>query len=415
LSLSLSSEEGQEVGVFRGCVALRSSSREKTYGQWQGFLKKFLKDRCDGHQLCRGAGFYFKDDRCYTAFAACALEVSNGVTIIVQTPVAALSDRNKKPILEKNKYVLLMGPASTLGVASSTSYGEALERELGLPVVNLGRGGFGPKDYISALHFLKEPLIENALAVIVMVMSGRSSENSFCRYESCTTLERAALYEKLLQNRTAADAFARESLDTAQHEYENLLKNINTKVFGLWFSERPMDIDRTGKYQNERGITYFDGNLQFPQFYAKPQAAYDLKWLFQHLNNTFIDASWPQDTGDDLPIDKCHDCRENEERRKTCTIENLRHEASGKLSLLEIARLKINHSDDSKDSDDSSFSRKNSLPPNACTYTCNYVKARNYYGNARAHHFAATQLLPHLNQLLLLRQEEEQQKSSSFS
>ena len=379
------------VGTYKGCVQLKSASQEATFETWKNFTQ-FDTSLCDNHEFCTGSGFYFRDDRCFTPFAGCALELKSKATLIMQTPVTQL----KAPgtIIEKGRYIVLFGPASTLGVGSKVSYGELIERELGVPVLNLGRGGMGPHDYLTALPFLK-PLLANAAAVIVMVMAGRSSENSLCHYGSCTTLERTAIYEQMLRKDKAhAKVLLEESLSLARQEYDWLFSNITTqsdsppRILGLWFSQRPMDEDRTGSYE-----------LWFPQFYSNPSTVYELKKVFNKHNSTLVDGAYGDiPAGDDLEINYCTECPSLErDDHRTCSIVEVRHEVTARPSVLELARMKLHCGENLGKC--GSDAPKSKYPPNGCTFTCDKVDAGNYYGNANAHQRSADRLLPHLRDL----------------
>ncbi|WP_084102581.1 DUF6473 family protein [Demequina sp. NBRC 110051] len=78
--------------------------------------------------------------------------------------------------LERGRYVVCLGAAQTFGCFVAQPYPQLLEAELGMPVVNLGYGGAGPRFYVRHPELL--PLINGAAAVVVQVMSARSEDNS---------------------------------------------------------------------------------------------------------------------------------------------------------------------------------------------------------------------------------------------
>ncbi len=82
--------------------------------------------------------------------------------------------------LGKKGYVVCLGAAQTFGCFCDNPYTVLLGKELGLPVLNLGYGGAGPLFFLRHTKLL--PWINNACAVVVQVMSGRSEDNSL--YES---------------------------------------------------------------------------------------------------------------------------------------------------------------------------------------------------------------------------------------
>lgn len=77
-------------------------------------------------------------------------------------------------------YIVCLGAAQTFGCFCDDPYPALLEQELGIPVVNLGYGGAGPRFF--ARHPELLPLINGAAAVVVQVMSARSEDNS--RFDS---------------------------------------------------------------------------------------------------------------------------------------------------------------------------------------------------------------------------------------
>src|SRR5947208_1072268 len=91
--------------------------------------------------------------------------------------LAELGEREfRGPPIDLDKpYLACVGAAQTFGRFVHEPYPTLLGRRLGLPVLNLGLGGVGPR------HFAKRKylnLINRAEAVVFQVMSGRSASNS---------------------------------------------------------------------------------------------------------------------------------------------------------------------------------------------------------------------------------------------
>ncbi|WP_200809783.1 DUF6473 family protein [Demequina sp. NBRC 110054] len=82
--------------------------------------------------------------------------------------------------LRQGEYIVCLGAAQTFGCFCDQPYPALLEDRLGLPVVNLGYGGAGPRFFLRHPELL--PLINGAALVIVQVMSARSEDNS--RFDS---------------------------------------------------------------------------------------------------------------------------------------------------------------------------------------------------------------------------------------
>ena len=93
-----------------------------------------------------------------------------------QDPVSGLFFRGPQAgPLEPGGYIVCLGAAQTFGCFTEHPYPQLLEKELGMPVVNLGYGGAGPRFFVRHPELL--PLINGAALVIVQVMSARSEDN----------------------------------------------------------------------------------------------------------------------------------------------------------------------------------------------------------------------------------------------
>ncbi|MFW7414200.1 DUF6473 family protein [Demequina sp. SO4-18] len=96
---------------------------------------------------------------------------------LYQEPRSELWFRGPEPAaLAPGGYVVCLGAAQTFGCFCERPYPALLEEELGMPVVNLGYGGAGPRFF--ARHPELLTLINGAALVVVQVMSARSEDNS---------------------------------------------------------------------------------------------------------------------------------------------------------------------------------------------------------------------------------------------
>ncbi|MFV0633112.1 DUF6473 family protein [Demequina sp.] len=119
-------------------------------------------------------------------------------------PTSGLSFRGPRPEgLTPGQYVVCLGAAQTFGCFVDEPYPVLLERDLGMPVVNLGYGGAGPRFYVRHPELLV--LINGAAAVVVQVMSARSEDNGRFASGGLEYLTERATGERV----SAADGYAR--------------------------------------------------------------------------------------------------------------------------------------------------------------------------------------------------------------
>ncbi len=79
------------------------------------------------------------------------------------------------PSLEPGSYFACLGAAQTFGCFVERPWPELLAQRLGLPVLNLGVAGAGPRLFLEPAW---RPWLEGAAFVVVQVMSGRSGDCS---------------------------------------------------------------------------------------------------------------------------------------------------------------------------------------------------------------------------------------------
>ena len=111
-------------------------------------------------------------DRCWVPRTVCSLKLESGRQL--QLPAGSPTNA----VLRAGGYFVVLGPAAAVGAGSLFSFSKLLEDQLGVPVVNLARGGAGPSVYLHASWPLIEPLLLQAGVIITVIMSGRSSANS---------------------------------------------------------------------------------------------------------------------------------------------------------------------------------------------------------------------------------------------
>jgi LPS sulfotransferase NodH len=75
----------------------------------------------------------------------------------------------------REPYLAFVGAAQTFGRFASAPFPSLLGRRLGIPVLNLGVGGAGPRHFNTSGYL---SLLNQAEAVIIQILSGRSSSNS---------------------------------------------------------------------------------------------------------------------------------------------------------------------------------------------------------------------------------------------
>lgn len=93
-----------------------------------------------------------------------------------ELPPTGLSFRGPARPVVPGEYIACLGAAQTLGCFCEHPYPALLEKELGMPVLNLGYGGAGPRFYNR--HQPLIDVINQSKFAVVQVMSGRSEENS---------------------------------------------------------------------------------------------------------------------------------------------------------------------------------------------------------------------------------------------
>lgn len=148
-------------------------------------------------------------------------------------------------------YVACIGAAQTYGRFCHHPFPQQLAEGLGLQVLNLGVGGTGPR-FFAAEEYLT--LLNRAEAVVVQVLSGRSSSNSLFNNRDTSGLMGVRLtdykemrFEHFLEDLVESGPvelvreIVQETRDFYISEFISLLKKIQPPKILLWLSDRSPD------------------------------------------------------------------------------------------------------------------------------------------------------------------------------
>lgn len=145
-------------------------------------------------------------------------------------------------------YIACIGGAQTFGRFDADPYPDRLARALGLPVLNLGLGGAGPR-FPADPQVL--PLLQRARLVVVQCFAGRSASNSW--FDNGSTGRNTGHYlrtgEWLTYEQFLAEVLAREDLPLLQRlvqetrddyavQMRHLAQNLPGPKVLLWLSRR---------------------------------------------------------------------------------------------------------------------------------------------------------------------------------
>jgi LPS sulfotransferase NodH len=158
-------------------------------------------------------------------------------------------DCYRGPAVDTNeRYLAFIGAAQTFGRFVSEPFPTLLGRRLGIPVLNLGVGGAGPRHF-NATKYLT--LLNRAEAVVVQVMSGRSASNSqFDNSARGCMVGTSPLFKEPIRADTffarAAEVFPHERLerlvaetrDDYTTQFLDLISKISAPRILLWLSTR---------------------------------------------------------------------------------------------------------------------------------------------------------------------------------
>lgn len=170
----------QPVGQYGACEMAADASDSSMQRWKQRFKLQHLpttNKKC-GPSFCTLYENLYFYDRCWNPRFACAITIGTGGSS--STLVVAQRDAEKPAgkTLRAGGYLTVLGPAAAFGVGAINGFADILRGTLGMPVVNLGRGGAGPSLYLGAEDEHVTELLAQSRVVIILVMAGRSSANS---------------------------------------------------------------------------------------------------------------------------------------------------------------------------------------------------------------------------------------------
>ena len=165
-----------------------------------------------------------------------------------QTNTALLLRGPKPQSLEEGKYFVCIGAAQTFGRFCELPYPTLLQEKLGIPVLNMGRGGAGPsffsKDNDNLLKY-----INSARFAIIQIMSGRSESNSLFNSRGLGTYTRVSdstwigcddAFRELLEEKD--ENYVRKIVAETRlnwvNNFKELLEKIKIPKILFWFSVR---------------------------------------------------------------------------------------------------------------------------------------------------------------------------------
>lgn len=129
-----------------------------------------------------------------------------------QEEVSGLWFRGPRPELHSGQpYIVCLGAAQTFGCFCTRPFPLMLQEQLGVPVVNLGYGGAGPRFYVRHPELL--PLINGASLVVVQIMSARSEDNRLFESGGLEYLTVKATGRKIASADGYQELLDREGLD----------------------------------------------------------------------------------------------------------------------------------------------------------------------------------------------------------
>jgi hypothetical protein len=150
----------------------------------------------------------------------------------------------------RRPYIAAVGGAQTFGRFVGRPFPTVLAERLGMPCLNLGFGGAGPR---FAMRPDILPLLQGARLVVVQVFSGRSASNSLFDNTDCrntgrvvatgewTTFERFLDRLLMREDPALAERTVRETRDDFVFDMTRLGRALAVPTVLLWLSRRPPD------------------------------------------------------------------------------------------------------------------------------------------------------------------------------
>lgn len=162
------------------------------------------------------------------------------------TERALRGPRPPMPLVAEGYFVCL-GAAQTFGPFCERPFPALLSERLGLPALNLGFAGAGPRYFLK--HEALFRIINQARFAVVQVMSGRSVDNSLFQSDGQELLTRRADGTRLGAEPAYRELLAGSPIETVKRivaetrgnwskDYQALLHAIEIPTIQFWFSRR---------------------------------------------------------------------------------------------------------------------------------------------------------------------------------
>lgn len=156
--------------------------------------------------------------------------------------------------LAPGEYFTCVGAAQTFGCFCEKPYPALLSERLGLPALNFGFAGVGPRFFLQNRRLLE--YVNDGVFAIVQVMSGRSEDNShfdtggreyLTRRSDGERIGAAPAYTELLENENVerVEAVIEETRANWIRSYSTLLEAIAVPTILFWFSKRSPDYEES--------------------------------------------------------------------------------------------------------------------------------------------------------------------------
>jgi uncharacterized protein DUF6473 len=156
--------------------------------------------------------------------------------------------------LAPGEYFTCLGAAQTFGCFCEQPYPTLLAHRVGLPVLNFGIAGAGPRFFLKYQQMLG--YVNAGRFAILQIMSGRSEDNSFfdsggrsrlTRRSDGVEMDAVPAYRQLLANESVerVQALVEETRQNWVKSFTNLLEAIEVPTILFWFSERSPDYEES--------------------------------------------------------------------------------------------------------------------------------------------------------------------------
>lgn len=384
------------IGRIGDCSAAPLGQSVGTYLDWERSRRDGQRTDSDAHidadpedpHVFEKAQDLYTLDSCWVPRVVCSLTLEGGDA----TPPLQIARSKGSISLLSGKYIVILGPAAAIGAQAKVSFAATLEEYLGMPVVNLGRGGASPATYIGAGFTSIESLLANAHSLIVVVMAGRSSPNS--HYGSGATLherEREGNKDNHLVGeslrRARADYIKLFELVRSANARNGNNENLNTAL--LYMSSRPL---LTEKWQ-QRDDMHPRLMTEFPDWISG-------SWLAETASVArvdVIDATFPKEPAHPalrplLRNDQCTSVSCSPiEGDKICTVNEARLDLCTRIE--QGHSIELNRTLDAQGC--ASLLSQNRENSHVCPRSCKFVLNK-YYPPQDAHDIAADAIIDYM-------------------